>query len=168
MGTEIELEIWDGDSGKDNRQELIGYCVESPIKVLSQVYQTHLIHHYRDLYRPVDHRFPNNAQGLNIRESKGPNGTSIRGTLSKLDLKRAIDSKLDESPRTRRTYEEALHAAIDWHLVFSDGRNYLVDREKKREEDKEVILKSLMEVAKVTLGIRRPTVDHLSKILAKS
>lgn len=164
MGTKISHEIDDGGEGLHNRIDLIGYCKESPIEVLKEVFQTHVIKNYRGLYRPIDWNFPANVQGLHIEESRGPKGTRIIGTLENLDL--AIDNAdLFEHPRTRETYERALASAIHWHLESLKG-NYLYATIEKNER-KDGIISRLREVASVTLGIEELTIGNLREIFEK-
>lgn len=99
MPTKIERHIWDGGSGFNNRQELVGYCKEEPFEVLKELMFTHVIHVYRGLYMPIDRRYPNNVEGLVITKyTEGEqNGlkTIVTGYLKDLNLSQ------DLSPSTR-------------------------------------------------------------------
>ena len=143
-------------------KELIGYCKESPLEVLQGVFQTHAIHHYKDLYRPVDFRA--NISGLEIVESGPPAGTSITGTIKDLDLSRGEEEF--SSPRTKQIYCQSLELAIEWHLNgLGEELNYLDIRNQKRKKHLEVYVRQLLEVAQITLGIKNPTVKDLKQVL---
>lgn len=166
MPTEILYQTWSGGSGVGDPRELIGYCKESPPDVLQEIFQTHAIHNFKNLYRPVDWDYPNNCSGLILIESEAPAGTSITGTLKDLDLSRGR-VELD-SPRTEETYKHALKAAIEWHLDDYRGEqttNYLDTRDQEKDERLERYITQLLEVAQVTLGIKEPTVEDLKRVL---
>lgn len=99
MPTKIERHIWDGGSGFNNRQELVGHCKEEPFEVLKELMFTHIIHVYQGLYMPIDRRCPNNVEGLVITKyTEGEqNGlkTIVTGYLKDLNLSQ------DLSPVTR-------------------------------------------------------------------
>ncbi len=164
MPTKIEYQTGRGISGRGYEIELIGYCKESPVKVLQAVYQTHAIHSFKHLPRPVDFAFPNNCSGLDIFEGEAPAGTSITGLLKDLDLSRGI-VKL-AAPRTEQTYRVALKNIIEQcfvnHII---NTNYLDTRNQRKDRTLERYIPPILEVAHVTLGIEKPTVRDLKKIL---
>jgi hypothetical protein len=68
MATKILRHIWDGGSGFDDREVLIGYCNEQPIEVLEKLIKTHCIYSYRTSYcRPIE-EYPSNCNGLVIKD----------------------------------------------------------------------------------------------------
>ena len=111
MGSVIYYHEWDGGSGFEDREYLIGYCKEEPIEVLKTILYTHDIHYYKGLYRPIDYRCPCNVSGLNIHESSGPAGCAITSSLSDLDLSDAKTRLI----RTRETILESLDRCRKWH-----------------------------------------------------
>lgn len=120
MPTEIRYQSWDGGSGVNDKQTLIGYCKEDPKEVLKKVYKEYFINRYKDLYRPVDYNFPNNVAGLVIKEitfNEVP-GCQITGTLEDLDLSIAKGKNLN---RDRKSFRDALENAIKWHTSYIDG-----------------------------------------------
>ena len=166
MPTKISYKTAGMGSGAGDPIELVGYCKESPPEVLQVVFETHAIHHFRELYRPVDWAFPNNCSGLNIVEEEAPTGTSITANVRDLDLSRGR-VKLD-APRTEETYRYALKRAIEWHLDDYRGEqttNYLDTMEQEKDDRSELCILQLIEVAQVTLGIQEPTVEDLRRVL---
>ena len=149
MGTKISLRVWDGGSGWNDKTLLIGYCKESPEEVLRSIILTHDIHYYKNLYRPIDERYPNNVSGLVIESAieselqgdmKGV-VLSIIGSLSDLDLSRSI-TKLT---RDKETFKSALKQATRWHLntMTENDREYYDKVHSQIEEVGRIMLKTI-------------------------
>lgn len=134
MPSEIKYQTWSGGSGLGDRQELIGYCEESPKEVLKTVYKTHYIYNYKDVYRPVDCAYPNNSLGLVINEIDEDRiksmGIASLGSVSdlNLDIAKGKDLKRDED-----TYRDALESARRWYLSpSSDEKTIAKDKHKHK------------------------------------
>ena len=167
MVTTLAFQTWSGGTGYNDPSVVLGYCSDrSPQDILREVFETHAIHQYRDLYRPVDWHFPNNALGLQIENAEERVFDPSAKPFASLDLRRAL--LRPDQRRTEKTYMHALKKAIAWHLdVYHSNEpvNYLDTREQDRNERKEALIEQLLEVAQITLEMEGPTVNDLKHIL---
>ncbi len=148
-------------------QKIIGFCKESPIEVLESVYKTHAVHTYRGIFKPFSYKFNSDAP-LVISRGKSPPVTAIVGSVTDLDLS-AAEIKL-EAPITKHMYRAGLRNAILDNLSYGyvrEGRipNYLEIRDEEKGERFEKCISYLLEIAHIILGIEKPTVKNLERIL---
>lgn len=158
MAITLLYQTWSGGSGIGDRADHILECKEDPIEVLKVFYRTHEIYSYQSLRNPVDNSYPNNVQGLVIREM--PQGylneiVSQKG-LSIHDIDPAQITGILKSPiEDKAVFEKSLMQIVNNRLYYHKKElsntefPKLEDLFKKYEKD----LKSLLDVASVTLSI---------------
>lgn len=166
----------------------IGLCKESPIKVLERVFKTHNIYFYKRLYAPVDRNLRGSPDVLIIKKAKDSPIDKITKSITNFDLSRAKAELL--KPRIEKIYRNALKECIEQYLIstveekepdlpnliieppenhkpepFNPERdNYLLRRERIEDPILEEYISQLIEVAKVTLKIKNPSVEDLKEI----
>ena len=103
--------------------------------------KSYYIHHYKNLYRPIDYSFPNNCSGLIIEEVNNSAisipGCTITGSVDQLDLSRAYNEKLE---RNIETYKYGIEMADKWHTYSKEEINKKY--KAQIEEVKSVILEN--------------------------
>jgi len=146
MPTEIALTNYHGGKG----YQLIGFCMETPSEVLSEVFKTHNVVSYKSVPYPIVNN--GHSGGLVISEAKAPTGTIIAGKLKDLgDL--VLGKRKSDSPLTREGHIRALKLAAG------------VENLEKLHNLSDDSITALKEVAQITLGIKNPTTAKLIEIL---
>jgi len=140
MPTKISYQTWSGGSGAGDQQDLIGYCKEEPIEVLSKVYKEFYIYSYKRLYRPIDYSYPNNCLGLVIDYVKKNviDGMTITGNICDLNLNIAFDKSLE---RTEETFKEGIKSAKDWHIFSNMNEERKIEIENIINEIESIVFK---------------------------
>ena len=161
----------------EEHDSLIGFCVESPAEVLKQLYKTHAIHNYKDLYLfPAPDSEADKLirwrilHGIVIEDATDnfygpPFGTSITGTLDSL-RPRINRAKLD-TPRTEKEIINLFKEVIKRELkddYNNDYTHYLQGKDVKINWIEKRI-EGLLEIVEVTMGVSNPSVSNLSEIL---
>ena len=143
MPSKISYNQWDGGQGCSDRVILIGYCKEEPKEVLAKVLYTHDIMRYRDLYRPIDDRFPNNVAGLIVDEIKE---SSLQSRMVGVELKitgslEDLDLSLGETTLARNptSFADAIIEMERWHLGDTLEENNSKMYKRVRKQINEVI-----------------------------
>jgi len=72
--------------GDADREDLIGYCRESPSEVLAQLYKTHDLSEYLGYQIHFIVCASNVTEGIMIREARVPKGCAVQARLSDLPL----------------------------------------------------------------------------------
>lgn len=93
MASKLSIYLWDGGSGYNDVEILLGYCKEEPVELLKSLVKTYIIHSYRLPYcRPIN-KYPANCSGLVIKKFDSKNqeeyGFIITKTLE--DYKHRIE-----------------------------------------------------------------------------
>ncbi|MBR9683397.1 hypothetical protein GOV03_02555 [Candidatus Woesearchaeota archaeon] len=143
------------------------YCVDSPLEVFGEVYNTHKILSYKGFQSPVGVYY-NNWGGLVIQQVESAKGTMIFGQFD--DFKSEFDeaklSQRDSNNRTEQRYLQAIR-----HTLMSVGEDPVDCFNKMKEGDEYWTHRyrdyqvPALEVASVTLGIENPTCHDLERIL---
>ena len=109
MASTIYVHKWDGGSGINDTETLIGYCKEEPKEILKTILYTNVsVYKYLGHRTPIDCRYPNNVSGLVIKEITDKEceklGIHIVGSFNDLD----ITCTLTDSSRDKEIVEIAL------------------------------------------------------------
>lgn len=129
MATRLSFRQWDGGDGMHDRFIHLFECKESPQEVLPFLFKNHLIYSYKGLSQPVDRGFPNNAEGLIIKDIalEDPYSLEIfsqRGlSIHELDPKRikGYDYSIGRSPMV---FEKTIAGHIKSELAPRDYYGY--------------------------------------------
>ena len=143
MGSKISRYIWAGGEGADDRIELLGYCKETPVEVLSATIARYMIHSYKERgCRPIQ-EYPTNIDGLLIHNARDgiPYGFTITGSMNKLlEMQEVQDLIWDKF--TKEQFVKTIEDTKKYADHFDISNSY-----KKKYEtivaDFEIVLKQL-------------------------
>ncbi|MBI5390990.1 hypothetical protein HZB02_05870 [Candidatus Woesearchaeota archaeon] len=161
-------------SGKEPR--LITYCIAEPIEVLQLLFPSHTIFRYGDIESPfdVDADGGELISGLEIKSAQAPHGTMISQGFHGIEAYVKGLSPLTNT-RTNADLRLRFKGAIDRAMTvmfdqYSADGCYLdcyelMQKEGSQQQEYEDKVTQLLELAHVGLGIEKPTVTDLQRIL---